>query len=114
MKFLYEIDGHDGCYCEKCVREICREMSSDLISRKALAEEISSLHVFVNGLRAEKGVLAKFSEEYKKTVLKCIEEAPVAYDVNSVVNQIEDYREIVPGWALKEIIDIVRNGGKKE
>lgn len=88
-------------------------MNDDLISRKALKEETRSLRVFVNGLRAGKGILANFGEKYKETVLKCIEDAPVAYDINSVVNQIADYRELVPGWALKEIIDIVRNGGKK-
>lgn len=49
--------------------------NSDLISRKALMEEINSLQVSVTGLRAGKGVLHKFMEEYKKSVLKLVSEA---------------------------------------
>lgn len=41
-------------------------MSNDLISRKALMEEIESLYMSITGLRAGKGVILKFMEEYKK------------------------------------------------
>lgn len=55
-------------------------MSNDLISRKALIEEIDSLYMSITGMRAGKGVLLKFMEEYKKSVLKCIDDAPTAYE----------------------------------
>lgn len=60
------------------------DMSNDLISRSALVEEIDSLYMSITGLRSGKGVLLKFAEEYKKSVLKCIDEAPTAYDVDAV------------------------------
>lgn len=40
--------------------------------------------------------------------------ASPAYDLDAVCEEIADYRELVPAWALSEIIQIVRNGGKKE
>lgn len=106
-------------------------MSDDLISRKALIEEISSLRMYITGLRAGKGVLSKHMEEYRKSVIKCIEEAPTAYDVDTVCNEIhevfkeeldnifDEHAEVTAGkvdWILKinkKINEIVRNGGKK-
>lgn len=103
-------------------------MSDDLISRKALMEEIDGLYMSITGLRAGKGVLLKFTEEYKKSILKCIEEAPTAYDADAVIEKLEKLKE--PAWdtwnaidseqdfgeamAYKNAIEIVRNGGKKE
>ena len=89
-------------------------MSNDLISRSELKKEINSLYMSIVGVRAGKGVLLKFMEEYKKFVLKCIDDTPTAYDLDAVCEEIADYRELVPAWALREIIQIVRNGGKKE
>lgn len=40
-----------------------------------------------------------------------LEEVKTAFDKEKVVKQIEDYRDLVPEWALKEIIEIVK---KKE
>lgn len=114
-------------------------MSNDLISRKVLMEEIDSLHINITGLRAGKGVLQKCMEEYKKSVLKCIEEAPTAYDLDAVCMQLEEkkseilnaiYAKVYDMYinenvsqdvkrlreklkAFHETIDIVRNGGKK-
>ena len=51
-------------------------MNNDLISRKALAEELSSLTMVVTGLRAGKGVLREFMTEYQKSVLRIVDEAP--------------------------------------
>ena len=62
---------------------------SDLISRKAVMDEISSLTVTVTGLRAGKGILNQFAEEYKKSVLRILDEARTAYDVDKVVEQLE-------------------------
>jgi hypothetical protein len=52
-------------------------------------EEINSLTVTITGLRAGKGVLSQFAVEYKKSILKIIDEAPTAYDVDKVVEQLE-------------------------
>lgn len=93
-------------------------MSNDLISRKALMEEIDSLYMNITGLRAGKGVLQKYMEEYKKSVLKCIEEAQTAYDVDAVCKEL--LSESICAKAGEEIfvkldraMDIVRNGGKR-
>ena len=55
-------------------------MSDDLISRKALAEEVKNLTVTVTGLRAGKGVLNDYAKQYKESILRLIDEAPVSYD----------------------------------
>lgn len=50
------------------------EKRQDLIDRKTLAEELSSLSMMVTGLRAGKGVLKEFMEEYRKSVLRIVDE----------------------------------------
>lgn len=50
--------------------------NNDLISRKALSEEISSLTMTITGLGAGKGVLRELLTEYRKTVLRIIDEQP--------------------------------------
>lgn len=93
-------------------------MSDDLISRKALMEEMNSLYMSITGLRAGKGVLLKFMEEYKKSVLKCIDEAQTAYDVDAVCEEIEkimqDDSVRFVDQAVNRAKKIVRNGGKYE
>lgn len=49
---------------------------SDLISRKALIEELSSLTMIITGLRAGKGVLREYMMEYRKSILQIVEQAP--------------------------------------
>ncbi len=51
-------------------------MNNDLISRAALSEELSSLRITITGLRAGKGVLHEFMTEYRKSVLRIVDEAP--------------------------------------
>lgn len=58
-------------------------MSDDPISRKALAEEIESLRISITGLGTKKEDTLKILREYKKSVLKCIEEAPEMYDIKN-------------------------------
>lgn len=102
-------------------------MSNDLISRKTLMEEIDSLYMSITGLRAGKGVILKFMEEYKKSVLKCVDEAPTAYDVDAVCEELskraDESREYWQKYddeqafgeieAYCESIMVVRNGGEK-
>ncbi|MBQ3193772.1 MAG: hypothetical protein IJB59_09425 [Oscillospiraceae bacterium] len=46
-----------------------------LIDANALREEISSLTMVITGLRFGKGVLYEYVKEYKKSVLKIVDEA---------------------------------------
>lgn len=62
---------------------------SDLISRSAVMKEIESLSMRIIGLRAGKGALVEVMNEYKKSVLRIIDEQPTAYDVDAVVKELE-------------------------
>ena len=54
------------------------------IDADALVEELESLQVTVTGLRCGKGVLNEFVKEYRKSVIKIVQELPTA-DVVEVV-----------------------------
>ena len=103
---------------------------SDLISRSALLDEIESLSVHITGLRSGKDVLADCMKEYKKSVLRIIDEQPTAYDAEKVVAELEEAQEKLETdmWAkesnnwygeycngmsegYEKAIDIVRKGG---
>lgn len=51
-----------------------------MIDEKKLIEEIESLRVTVNGLRAGKGILREFEKHYKESILRIIEEQPKVGD----------------------------------
>lgn len=85
-------------------------MSDDLISRKVLLDELSSLRIELNGISCRK--------EFKKTVkeaLDCakhvVEDQPTAFYKEMVIKKIKDYRDFAPSWVLREICDIVEKGG---
>lgn len=63
-------------------------MSDDLISRKALIEEIQSFRCSITGLRAGKGVLAHAADEYMKSVSRIIDEQPAAFDKERVIEEL--------------------------
>ena len=94
-------------------------MSGDLISRSRLMEEIRGLRVTVIGLRAGKRILSEFEKQYRESVLRVISEAPTAYDVDKVVERLEEYLEIT--WdcgykggykdAILKAIEIIKAGG---
>ena len=66
----------------------------DLIDRKDLAEILSTLTMTITGLRAGKGVLYEFMKEYRKSVLRIVDETPTV-----------DAVEVVHGrWILKSRI----------
>lgn len=44
-------------------------------------------------------------------VCDLIDRQPTAYDVDSVHRKIAGYYDLVPGWALREIIKTVKSGG---
>jgi hypothetical protein len=47
-----------------------------MIDADALTEELSSLTTTITGLRAGKGVLREFMTEYRKSVLRIVDEQP--------------------------------------
>ena len=65
-------------------------MSDDLISRKALIEEIQSFRCSITGLRAGKGVLAHAADEYRKSVSRIIDEQPTAFDKEKVIDELRE------------------------
>ncbi len=48
------------------------------------------------------------------TLEQAVDAQPTAYDVDKVAKKISDYYDLIPGWALKEIIEIVKVGGVNE
>ena len=87
-------------------------MSDDLISRKALLEEIKSFRCYITGLRAGKGILAHAADEYRKSILQIIEDQPTAFDKEKVIEELEDYlfeKYCVEGDA--KIAEIVEKSG---
>ena len=86
-------------------------MNDDLISRKVLLDELSSLRIELNGISCRK--------EFKKTVkevLDCVkhvvEDQPTAFDKEKVIEELEDYlfeKYCVEGD--EKIAEIVEKGG---
>ena len=68
-------------------------MSDDLISRKALFEEIQSFRCSITGLRAGKGVLASAADEYRKTILQIIEDQPTDFDKEKVIEELKSWEK---------------------
>lgn len=60
---------------------ICSRMSDndELIDRKALKEEIESLRMTITGMRSGKTITIQALEEYKKSILRIIDEQPTVH-----------------------------------
>lgn len=119
--------------CEKCLNTDriggWKIVDGDLISRKALLEEIRSFRCSITGLRAGKGVLARAADEYRKSILRIIEEQPVAFDRRKVIKDLDECRKLMlspvnedcfgepckendcTACVLAKAIDIVEKGG---
>lgn len=93
-------------------------MSDDLISRKVLFDELSSLRIELNGISCRK--------EFKKTVkevLDCVkhvvEDQPTAFDKEKVIEELKGEIELCvthplfPGKYIKKnrAIEIIEKGG---
>ena len=93
-------------------------MSDDLISRKVLFDELSSLRIELNGISCRK--------EFKKTVkevLDCVkhvvEDQPTAFDKEKVIEELKGEIELCvthplyPGRYIKKdrAVEIVEKGG---
>ena len=80
------------------------KMSDDLISRKSLIEEIQSFRCSITGLRAGKGILAHAADEYRKSILKIIEDQPVVFEKEKVHSELIELRNaevFKPDFATK-------------
>ena len=60
------------------------------IEANAAMEELSTLYVMVTGLRAGKGVLKKYMEHFRESVLRIIDEQPTVDAVEVVHGRWED------------------------
>lgn len=93
-------------------------MSSDLISRKALLEELKdfkNVDCFANAMALT------VMDETKKSIMRIIDEAPTAYDVDRGIEQLKKARSRISFYgtdnftderiSLNEAIEIVRKGG---
>ena len=67
-----------------------------LIDADALKEELSSLSVTITGLRSGKGVLSEFMEEYRKSILRIIDEQaiidPESKPLEAFLHPIDAYK----------------------
>ncbi|HJA18947.1 MAG TPA: hypothetical protein H9959_03505 [Candidatus Mediterraneibacter ornithocaccae] len=88
-------------------------MSDDLISRKALFEEIQSFRCSITGLRAGKGVLASAADEYRKSILQIIEDQQTAFDKEKVIDQLKEEGCIIDDEAGNRAVEIIERGGIK-
>ena len=70
-------------------------MNDDLISRKELIKSIEKIQMHITGIRSGKSILADMLEQYAKAVKKTIKEHPVAYNVDKVVEQLEEARQFI-------------------
>lgn len=61
---------------------ICSRMSDndELIDRKVLQEEIESLTMTITGMRSGKTITIQALEEYKKSILRIIDEQPTVHE----------------------------------
>ena len=67
-----------------------------LIDANALMEELSSLTMTITWLRAGKGVLAEFMNEYRNSVLRIVDEAPTVDAVEVVHGRWIAWQELFP------------------
>lgn len=93
---------------------------SRLIDAGALLQEIEGLSVHITGLRSGKGALSNFMNEYRKTVLRIIDEQPTAFDTEKVVEELESLSNAEADYYYarsndvidrEDAIDIVKKGG---
>lgn len=97
---------------------------AELINKGVLGEEIESLTVHVTGLRAGKGVLSKFMDEYRKSVLRIIDEQPTTTEAeirNRAIDEVletlskyDDVLSVIPTADLQGIICVIEQLKERE
>ncbi|HJC91927.1 MAG TPA: hypothetical protein H9695_13355 [Candidatus Mediterraneibacter excrementigallinarum] len=94
-------------------------MSDDLISRKAVLEEVRSFRCSITGLRAGKRVLARAADEYRKSILQIIEDQPTAFNKEKALEELKGeielvvHKPMVAGRYIKKsrAIEVIEKGG---
>ena len=88
-------------------------MNNDLISRSALLEEINNFSMRITG--SANAMALVIMDETKKSIMRMVEEQTTAYDVDKVVEQMEEYvkesSNVDYNRAMIEAIEIVKSGG---
>ena len=95
--------------CSKFEQEATER--DDLISRKILIEELQSLEISITGVH-EKGKFREAVREVMSSVLRIVDEQPIAYDKEKAIEELRDAADlnIEDGlWhvELKDALDIV-------
>lgn len=83
-------------------------MNNDLISRSAVIKGIDELLKSPYANNFEFGFQRRDAMGTVKDL--CVRECPTAYNVEKVLEKLEDYHGLIPGWALNEIIETVKSG----
>lgn len=86
-------------------------MSGDLISRKALLEEVNNFYMKITGSANAMAIM--IMEETKKSIVRIIDEQPAIYDVDKVCKKINENKEIDNLIDADQAIKIVKSGGIK-
>lgn len=68
---------------------------AELIDKGALSKEIESLTVHITGLRSGKGVISNYMDEYRKSVLRIIDEQPTTTEAEIRAKAISDVFEFL-------------------
>lgn len=85
---------------------------SDLISRSALIKEIEDIHVSMSGIRCGKGMMLRFMHLYMELVLKTIIGQPTAFELEKVLEELEEAEKYHCSHCIDAAIDIVKEGVK--
>ena len=86
-------------------------MSDDLISRRTIKSLIEMIR---DCWAISPYVSANDMKLYSKVfnvVLNEISNCPTVFHKEKVIEKIKDYRELIPSWALREIVEIIDKGG---
>lgn len=93
-------------------------MNDDLVSRKALLEELKEFKMSITG--SENAMALMVMDETKKSIMRIVDEQPTVYDKEKVVERLEELHESIScdDWyaaeKVYEAIEIVQKGGVKE
>ena len=83
-----------------CMNEVAGtniSVNSDSIDRKNLKEEIESLRIKIIGMRSGKTMAAQALEEYKKSILRIIDEQPTVHANDNWIPVSERLPEVPEG-----------------
>lgn len=96
----------------------------DLISRSALLEELKNFRMTITG--SANAIALTVMDEAKKSIMRIVEEQPVSYDVDNVIEGIKElptrtFETYSQGYPMDEdfvdpcdVIKIVKSGGVSE